>query len=233
MKKLLSGFLFFIGLCILACTGTQTKGGNAEQLDATTTVPSSPKATVDTIPTPQQSGTVTDARDGETYATTTIGKQTWMAENLRYDIPGALVSLAYPSAIYGRLYKGAVLIAACPDGWHLPTDEEWSEMEIALGMPAVDAASVGWRGAHGAKLKSLTGWEDEGNGNNSSGFNAFPAGFYFLDEFDGLGQSVGFWTAVEGNKAWVRFIGAPLEGVNRFEEDFSAQGALACRCVKD
>lgn len=190
-------------------------------------------------PAPQQVSTdsLTDPRDGNTYATVTIGKQTWMAENLRYDTTGTWQNPAYPSPTYGRLYHGQTAQSACPKGWHLPTDTEWNALEMTLGMSPADTVTMGWRGKHGSALKSAQGWIDQGNGSNDAGFKVLPTGYYHEGDFDNsLGASAGFWSATEGagTGVWVRFLGAPLPGVNRFyEEDLSGNRGLACRCVRD
>ena len=187
-----------------------------------------------------QIDSIIDARDGQVYKTVAIGKQIWMAENLRYNALNSKLHPNHPSALYGRLYNGFTAQMACPNGWHLPSDKEWSEMEIFLGMPVEDANNTFWRGEHGAKLKSTTGWIDGNNGTNSSGFNGYPAGYYFLDnssgevDMNGVGGSGGYWSAAKGNKTWVRFLAAPKEGVNRFEDDIDVLNwMVACRCVKN
>ena len=154
-----------------------------------------------------------------------------MAENLRFNAPGSVVNPDNPMPEFGRLYNGISAQTACPEGWHLPSDAEWNEMEMFLGMPAADTAKIFWRGKHGTKLKSVIGW-DEGFGTNSSGFNAYPAGFYDPGYFNGLGLSVGFWSSTKGDRAWVRFLGAPKEGVNRFDDNIYKGGLVSCRCVK-
>lgn len=196
--------------------------------------------------------TLTDPRDGKTYAVVTIGGRTWMAENLRYAAPGSWANPYSPSAAYGRMYDGVTAQTACPDGWRLPSDGEWNELEIALGLRPEDATTTGWRGAHGTGMKSVRGWIDDGDGTNASGFNVLPAGYYhvgewqeILDSFEagapsipglgGLGTSAGYWSSADADgTSWVRFLGAPLAGVNRMAADINDEsGGLLCRCVQE
>ena len=70
----------------------------------------------------------------------------------------------------------------CPDGWHLPSDGDWKELEMYLGMPALTADSSGWRGNIGGKLKS-TGRDywliPNAGATNETRFSALPAGDRF------------------------------------------------------
>ena len=91
------------------------------------------------------------------------------------------------NAKYGKLYNFHAVDdhrGLAPEGWHIPSDEEWLRMTKFL------------KDEHGMKLKSETGWFNNGNGNNSSGFNAKPAGIrYYDDEFFYYGSYAFFWTS--------------------------------------
>ena len=101
-------------------------------------------------------GTLTDDRDGKTYKTVVIGKQTWMAENLNFE---TRFSYCYENndencAKYGRLYKWEFAMEACPAGWGVPSLEEFQVL----------VATVGGLPIAGKVLKSTEGWKDGGNG---------------------------------------------------------------------
>jgi len=145
----------------------------------------------DALPKPG-SGTFTDARDGKTYKTITIGNQTWMAENLAYKATKGC--WAYDDneanvAIYGYLYNWETAKTACPDGWHLPSEAEYKVLFEYLGgkkaAPIKLKSTMGWavnlendsltakQKAQQAKRSIVT----DGNGNNVSGFSAMPGGW--------------------------------------------------------
>ena len=66
----------------------------------------------------------------------------------------------------GRLYLWQTALIACPTGWHLPGDEEWKTLEMYLGMSQSEADDISWRGTdEGTKLKSTSGWHQNGNCN--------------------------------------------------------------------
>jgi len=80
-----------------------------------------------------------------------------MAENLNFD-PGKWSAMydndpAYADT-FGRVYFWKALSSVCPTGWHVPSDDEWKELEMYLGMSQVEADKDGWRGTdEGDKLK--------------------------------------------------------------------------------
>lgn len=149
-----------------------------------------------------ETGTVTDI-DGNVYQTIKIGNQWWMAENLKVThyrngnaIPNVtsyfswrdLSSGAYcaynndngNADAYGMIYNWYWYAVddsrnIAPIGWHVPTDEEWKELEMYLGLSQTEADDTGYRGTdEGDKLKATTGWYNNGNGTNESGFTALP-----------------------------------------------------------
>lgn len=107
----------------------------------------------------------TDIRDGQVYKTVKIGEQTWLAENFRYAMPGALDT---KNPLYGCFYNWEQAMQACPEGWHLPSKDEWDKLVEASG----------GKYAAGNALKSADGWHNDKGGKKTNGFNAYPAGEY-------------------------------------------------------
>ena len=150
-------------------------------------------AATDTSVNTAPSAAFTDSRDGQTYRKVAIGTQTWMAENLNYDVPDDTMDVCYNNsadscAKYGRLYDWNTAIKACPAGWHLPSEAEWDTLEEFVG---------GWFAA-GTELKTTTGWKDDGNGLDEYGFSALPGGHGGSDgSFGYIGSWGTWWSATE------------------------------------
>jgi len=206
---------------------------------------------------PGLEGTLTDSRDGHVYKTIKIGNQTWMAENLAYlpsvnpssqgssdeplnyvygyegsDVNEAMESDNYLK--YGVLYNWEAASNACPTGWHLPTDEEWQQLEAFLGMSEDELEGGSGRGTvEGDMLKSETGWLDNGNGNNESGFSALPGGMRYISAYSGKFMDIGEWgyfwssTGDRTTHRWERSLSYNSSIIGRY-----AYG-LTVRCVKD
>lgn len=145
---------------------------------------------------------------------------------------GAATSDVNPSGIKG----------ICPDGWHLPSDAEWIELEMYLGMSFEEADAFGWRGTdEGSKLKNNYGWKNNGNGTNSSGFSALPAGNRFHGTFEGLGETTRYWSTTEyiniTHLAFNRTLDDNHSGVGWFQANhyygYPKDFGLSVRCVKD
>ena len=131
---------------------------------------------------------------------------------------------------------------ACPCGWHLPSDEEWIELEMYLGMSYEEAYALGWRGTdEGDKLKSAFGWYNDGNGTNSSGFSALPGGSRKNGLFDGLTKTTIFWSSTEyfhlTHLAFNRSLSYLYSQVGWFSAahyyGYPKNYGLSVRCLKD
>lgn len=129
---------------------------------------------------------------------------------------------------HGKLYNFFAVIDyrnICPNGWHVSTDEDWRELEVFLGMSVeeslYDSFYKGKRGIStnvGGKLKSASGWFENGNGSDLIGFNAKSSGGRFAEpgffrdtwnvRFDTKDKNTYFWTlSFDSNgKAWERII---------------------------
>lgn len=217
---------------------------------------------IDSLNTPPSSetGTVTDI-DGTVYQTVKIGDQWWMSENLKvthYRNGDAIPNVTDKSAwdglstcaycvynndagnvsTYGLLYNWYSVVDSrniAPVGWHVPTDEEWKQLEMYLGMSQSDADSTSTRGTdEGSKLKATSGWYDNGNGTNESGFKALPGGYRTdFGNFTVIGQN-GFWWAFSdggSNSTWYRTLGYSYSAVYR--DSSSKQTGFSVRLVRD
>ncbi len=175
-------------------------------------------------------GTMTDSRDGKKYKTVKIGSQIWMAENLNYRTRD---SYCYEDKIsncdkYGRLYTWDAAITACPSGWHLPTHAEWETLVTAVG---------GESGA-GTKLKSTSGWLKDGNGSDSFGFSALPAGERNLspagsgpEAYTPVGHIACFWSSTDKGRHNTELF-AESDDVWIYNPDDRGRGK-SVRCLKD
>lgn len=181
-----------------------------------------------------------DKRDSTFYNTIQIGNKIWMAENLRYNAKESLLNPDNPNKTYGRLYMVSSLENVCPKGWHLPSDEEWDDLEIAHGMEHKFVNMGGWRGKHAIHMRTIDYWDNEAKNTNTLGFSVLPAGYYTSGElglpkgFEGLGFAAAFWSSTQNNITTARFMFSQKTFVNKWEDtNNNTLMALSCRCVKD
>lgn len=176
--------------------------------------------------------------DGNTYETVEIGDQCWMAENMKYETPNSVWydNDSVNGDIYGRLYNFDEALLTCSSGWSIPSDEEWKEMEMELGMSQSEADATIWRGTdQGIQMKSTNGWYDSGNGTNSSGFTALPGGggFGYGTSFMSLEQAGSWWSSTDINSelAYGRSLRCDRDGVYR--GSYYKINLYSVRCIKD
>jgi uncharacterized protein (TIGR02145 family) len=182
-----------------------------------------------------------------------IGKQVWTAANLNVDkfrngepIPHAKTDEEWKKAgenkepawcyydndptngeKYGKLYNWYAAIdprGLAPDGWHLPSDKEW----------AVLADYLGGDGVAGTKMKSSSGWVDNGNGTNESGFSGTPGGYRFINGRFYYIDFYGYWwssTESSDNFAWFRELLFFNDKVGKNE--FTKGNGYSIRCLRD
>ena len=182
-----------------------------------------------------------------------IGNQQWMLENLGADyfrngdaIPEAKTQEEWLLAgknkqpawcyfendkangqKYGKLYNWYAVNDArglAPEGWHVPTDLEWKMLSNQLG--GEDFA--------GEKMKSSSGWNNQGNDSNSTGFTGLPGGYrYGAGSFRYVGSLGYWWSASEGSEtaAWVRILSLYDSFLTR-ELNYKSYG-FSVRCVRD
>jgi len=177
-----------------------------------------------------------------TYKQITIGTQTWMAENLNIETADSWCyeGNAANCAKYGRLYTWAAAKTVCPEGWHLPTRDEWGTLAKFAG----GTGDYGANGSAGTALKSESGWYKSAdgstneNGTDELGFSALPGGYrnYANSNFEHVSDVGQWWTATEyeggsvGNAYNRRINGSGT----RVLEQYDAKGSgYSVRCVKD
>jgi len=196
----------------------------------------------------------TDTRDGQVYGTVVINDRCWMKKNMNYSGHTHGESFCYGNNpnncnIFGRLYtfraatdgqghsslSPSGLQGICPDGWHLPSDLEWYQMENFVDNTINSPTATGWRGLNGGtKLKTNLYWE-EGIGTNNYGFTALPGGRRSnIGDFSGLGMQAWFWTSsihVDIINAWPRILYANEPGIWR-RPNTHYDNAMSVRCVR-
>jgi len=215
---------------------------------------------------PDSGVTVTDI-DGNVYQTVQIGSQIWMAENLKvthyrngefiyhladnenwtYTWIGAYcVYDNDPSNAdtFGYLYNWYTIDdprGLAPEGWHVPTDVEIMELEMALGMSYSEAHDYGIRGTNeGSKLAGRQDlWSDGALERNpefsSSGLNILPGGRRFGDtgSYISMSEDGYFWASTQynGNTARFRVLYYNYSEISRYA--FNKRNGFYVRCIKD
>jgi uncharacterized protein (TIGR02145 family) len=180
-----------------------------------------------------------------------IGNQSWMSKNLNTSafmngdpIPEVKTAKEWEKAgkarkpawcyfenkesngkKFGKLYNWYAIIdprGIVPDGWVIPNEEMF--LELIDNLSGEDEAPM--------KLKSTSGWIDQCNGNNLSGFNAMPGGFRNADgNFYELKEVANWWTLDENDKEWAYYYWVDYKNSLRRSVHQKANG-YSVRCIK-
>ncbi len=179
---------------------------------------------------PNPYGEITDPRDGTTYKTVEIDGSLWIAENMRFEItPGSYVYDNDESNLQmlGRLYTWEKATLACPEGWHLPTNNDWQYLINYLGGNA----------EAGGKLKEqgTSNWKNPNSfATNESYFSARPGGFRNTDgTFVNKGEKGYFWSATNLNEIEAYSRGLSYDRKSVSVETSHKGIGFSVRCVKD
>jgi len=187
----------------------------------------------------QQLGTFNDRRDDKVYKTVKIGTQTWFAENLAHKKFSGCWAFNDDNnnvAKYGYLYDQDAAEEACPSGWHLPSDAEWTILITFLG---------GEKNA-GVKMKATTTWEfdKDGKATNQSGFNALAAGCRAGDhDYVPVGLTTWFWSSTRSDDptmlkhidmfSHAKSINLLYGDSTIFRAGITRSTGMSVRCIKD
>jgi uncharacterized protein (TIGR02145 family) len=201
----------------------------------------------------QQYGSFTNPQDRQIYKTVIIGNQVWMTENLNVDkfrngdpIPQVENYWEWKEAgykeqpawcyyqndanigvKYGKLYNWYAVNdprGLAPNGWHIPSDAEWTVLTDYLGGNA----------KAGAKMKQNIGWFGGGNGTNSSGFSGIPGGYRdYHGRFDNSVLDGFWWSSSYANRldAWGRGLHYSSDFIDRYSS-YKYSG-WSVRCIRD
>ncbi len=191
-------------------------------------------------------GEMTDSRDNQTYQTVTLGDQTWLAQDLNYETENSWCYDDDPENCdtYGRLYDWQTALTACPDGWHLGSDEEWLTLVKYLDSQAdpnddfvISQIAGGLLKTSGTLEDGTSLWSSPNTGaTNSSGFSALPSGNRNpAGTFRMLGYHIMIWTATEydDDYTWTMMLDNSQSGIFRDHMGVTKDYGISVRCVRD
>lgn len=220
---------------------------------------------IDTTIRPAPCGGVTtvDDEEGNSYDTVEIGTQCWMVRNMRVGTPvnnstaqtdnGSIQKYCYNNvpanctADHGGLYSWDEAMqystaeraqGICPNDWHIPTDDEWYELENFVDPSIITPTEPGYPGSAGD-----TGWSRGTDGGTalktggSSGFLAYLSGYQddgglFVNRNAGQNSSTIWWSSSGGTDKFGRAVRQGQDTVLR-DEFTETNTALSVRCIKD
>lgn len=220
--------------------------------------PESSSSSVDdtdsTLTYERECGSLVDQRDGKSYCTVKIGTQTWMGENLDYEVAGSKCYKDVPENCekFGRLYTYAQAMGRaedecglgwmckgnyplspgiCPDGWTVPTKKDWETLENYIEKH---------NGSEPAYVSMLAKPEDSKRdditlGSDLSGFRILVLGTYSSEISSYSDSSVYFWSATEDDVNLAYSFGFDLYNLDVFDLVWQAwkRSYRSVRCIRN
>lgn len=190
--------------------------------------------------------------DGINYYYEKIGELEWFRNNLLTGKGGAAyANVEVMADVLGRFYCHDDALVACPEGWRLPTEDDWISLASALGSETAqydvipDVASKLMVEVYFNGRQMWEYWPEVGDKTNSSRMSVIPAGFANLGvrgadgtyrdvESSGVYEYAAFWTAdkAEDGMAYYRYLICDQPDMMISKGDPKAFGANV-RCVRD
>jgi uncharacterized protein (TIGR02145 family) len=202
----------------------------------------------------------TDATNDCEYESITIGEQLWMAENLKVthynngdEIPTGLdnntwantIDGAYAiydddpanAAIYGNLYNWYAVDddrSIAPEGWHIPSDDEYTTLTDYLGGESVSGGKM--------KEAGTEHWDSPNTGaTNESGFTALPGGWRYdnsggadnIGNYSAMGTNGSYWTTFNSGDGIARRLSTDYDRENTTQDDPTKSSGFQVRCLAD
>jgi len=194
--------------------------------------------------------------EGNSYSMIQIGEQIWMGENLRtttfsdgtpilqvrdYEDWSKLSQAAYSwynndslnAGDFGGLYNYYAVESGklCPDGWHVPGDEDWIVLEAFLGGADVAGGAMKETGTDHWKTPNT-------EAGNESGFTALPGGYRsYTGPFNLMRIEAFWWTSSEkdwyGSTNTVIYRNLQYDGQEVRRHVAEKANGFSVRCVKD
>ena len=150
-------------------------------------------------------------------------------------------SVTYDENTFGYYYNWVAANNVCPDGWHLPSDAEWTTMEQT--QTSMDVTGSGWRGDHAGKLAGGDSWHTSSTANapgnttysgwGASGFSAVPAGTCDVLSFNYAGYDAVFWSSTQDDSSYAYYRNLNFTRAYVYWSNSYKSNGFSVRCLRD
>jgi len=187
--------------------------------------------------------------------TVKIGEQVWMKENLNCNVSGSKCYNNNESncATYGRLYNWETAMnlpsscnssscsgqvqskhqGICPSGWHIPSNADWDKLVRYVDGTSGTSSPYDSPTA-GRYLKAKSGWNSNGNGEDTYGFSALPGGSGLSDGgFYGVGNYGDWWSSSEDRSDGAYNRNMLYNNENVYYDYNDKDTLFSVRCLQD